>query len=379
MRNCQVCGRTKAWKDKKHGLLQPLPVPARIWDDISMDFIVDLPPTKPSGATNLLVITDLLSKGVKLVPMVKITAQATAQAIVNHVIADHGPPNSTVSDRGRQFAGDVWEIICKLLGIKRKLSTAYHPETDGATERMNQVVEHFLRAYCSFAQDDWGPLCCSAQLAIYNRPASAIGISLFFLTHGYNIDSVQADLPRNVRSAKLSPAAAAEAIVRKLADGWEMAQASIAWAKELQEGNANRRRTPEPRYKEGDYVWLSLKNITTARPNKTLDWKNAKYRIQKVVNSLVMELDTPPGIHNRFHVSLLHPASENAFPSQVTDDQRPPPIVNEEGEEEWSVEKIIRTTNTRALVKWTGYAKPTWEPLRYIEDTEAYDKFLQGQ
>ena len=86
--------------------------------------------------------------------------------------------------------------------------------------------------------------------------------------HGYNVDSIQADLPQNVRSAKISPAAAVEAIVRKLTDGWDMAQASIAWAKELQEENADRRRTPEPRYKEGDYVWLSLKNITTARPNK---------------------------------------------------------------------------------------------------------------
>ena len=88
-------------------MLQPLPVPARIWSDISMDFIIKLPPTKPNGATNLLVITDLLSKGVTLVPMVEITAGATAQAVVDYVIANHGPPNSTVSDRGRQFAGEV--------------------------------------------------------------------------------------------------------------------------------------------------------------------------------------------------------------------------------------------------------------------------------
>lgn len=378
VRNCQVCGRTKAWKDKKHGLLQPLPVPARIWSDISMDFIVDLPPAKPNGATNLLVITDLLSKGVKLVPMVRITAEATAQAIVDHIVANHGLPNSTVSDRGGQFAGEVWEIVCKLLGIKRKLSTAYHPETDGATERMNQVVEQFLRAYCSFTQDDWGLLCCSAQLAINNRPASATGMSPFFLMHGYNVDSIQADLPNNIRNTRLSPAAAAETIVRKLRDGWETAQASIAWAKEKQEEYTNRKRSPEPRYKEGDYVWLALKNISTARPNKKLDWKNAKYKVTKVVNPLVMELDTPPGIYNRFHVSLLHPASNNPFPSQVTDDERPPPIVDEGGDEEWGVEKILRVTKQRALVKWIGYAKPTWEPIQYVKDTEAYEKFLQN-
>ena len=107
--------------------------------------------------------------------------------------------------------------------IKRKLSTAYHPETDGATERMNQVVEQFLRAFCNMAQDDWGPLCCAAQLAINNRPATATGMSPFFLTQGYNVDSVQAGLPKNIRNAKMSPAAAAESMVRKLTERWELA------------------------------------------------------------------------------------------------------------------------------------------------------------
>ena len=147
----------------------------------------------------------------------------------------------------------------------------------------------------------------------------------------------------------------------------------------MQKKQTNCKHTPEPRYKKGDYIWLSLRNISTARPNKKLDWKNAKYRIQKVVNPLVMELDTPPGIYNRFHVSLLHPASNNPFPSQGTDDERPPPIVGEDSEEEYSVESILRTRQKRALVKWTGYAKPTWEPIRYIEDTEAYERFLQDQ
>src|SRR5438067_12194113 len=103
-----------------------------------MDFITDLPPSKENQATNLLVITDRLTKGVILVGMVETTAERVAEAFLTHFYMHHGLPLAITSDRGPQFVSSFWEIVCEKLSIRRRLSTAFHPQTDGATERANQ-------------------------------------------------------------------------------------------------------------------------------------------------------------------------------------------------------------------------------------------------
>ena len=119
-----------------------------------MDFMTDLPPNTKSRAKTLLVITDRLSKGVILIPMLSISAPAVATAFMERYIPYHGFPKAIINNRGTQFTSAVWAIIYKALGIKRRLSSAYHPETDGATERANQVIQPYLRAYTTFSQDN---------------------------------------------------------------------------------------------------------------------------------------------------------------------------------------------------------------------------------
>ena len=150
VRNCDVCGRTTVWRDKKKGLLKPLPVPERIWQHISMDFIVDL--LLSDGCTILLVITDRLGKGTILIPVPpdKFDALGTAELFIRHYIGHHWLPKSIVTDRGQQWVNGFWMRVCELLKIERRLSTTYHPETDGATERKNQEVEMYLRAFVTY-------------------------------------------------------------------------------------------------------------------------------------------------------------------------------------------------------------------------------------
>ena len=119
-----------------------------------MDFITDLPLSIKSGVRILLVITDRLSKGIILILILSISAPAVAMAFIERYIPYHGFPKVIVSDRGTQFTNAMWAILYETLGIKRRLSSAYHPETDRATERANQVIQPYLRAYITFSQDN---------------------------------------------------------------------------------------------------------------------------------------------------------------------------------------------------------------------------------
>ena len=119
-----------------------------------MDFITDLPLSTKSGAKILLVITDRLSKGVILIPILSISAPAVTTAFMEYYVPYHGFPKAIISDRGTQFTNTVWAIIYEALGIERRLSSAYHPEINGATERANQIIQPYLRAYTTFSQDN---------------------------------------------------------------------------------------------------------------------------------------------------------------------------------------------------------------------------------
>ena len=119
-----------------------------------MDFITDLPPSIKSKSKTLLVITDRLNKGVILIPILLIFTPAVAAAFIKYYIPYHGFLKAIINNKGTQFTKTVWAIICKALGIKRRLSSAYHPETDGTTECANQIIQPYLRAYTTFSQDN---------------------------------------------------------------------------------------------------------------------------------------------------------------------------------------------------------------------------------
>ena len=152
--NCDVCGRVTIWRHRKKGLLKPLPIPERNWQDISIDFMDQLPRTEPDGATNLMVVTDRLSKMVVLVGTTSMDAHHCADAFFKNWVAHHATPRSIISDRGTNWVGGFWRRVCELTGIQQRLSTAYHPETDGSTERANQEVQAYIRAFVAHAQDD---------------------------------------------------------------------------------------------------------------------------------------------------------------------------------------------------------------------------------
>jgi hypothetical protein len=279
-----------------------------------------------------------------------------------------------VSDRGAQFTGHLWTRICKMLRIKRRLSTAFSPETDGATERMNQVIEAFLREYANYAQDDWSPWLSIAVAAICGRDAASTGVSPFFLSHGWQPDLFEDFADELTRDKRKSPVAEADRLLSKLKQAREWAQTAMAVAQERQEKAANKTRSQAPQYQVNDKVWLNLEKISTDRPSKKLDAKYAKYTVIEVIGSHAYRLDTPPGIHNVFHTRRLRPASSEPLPGQIIDDWLPAAFLVD-GEDEYEVEEIQNEDGQKVLVKWKGYKRPTWEPRLAMENTLALDRW----
>jgi hypothetical protein len=383
VRNCHSCGRNTVWRSRRQGLLRPLPVPERIWNEISMDYITDLPLTA-TGSRHLLVITDRLGKGLVLIPCRDLESGSLAKLFIRHYYANHGLPSAITSDRGDQFVHGVWSFMCKILGIKQRLSTAYHPETDGSTERANQVVEEFVRHFCSRHQEDWDELMPIAQAAISQRDATSTGVSPFFLAHGYHPnlgESIQ--LPEE-NGPPRSPAQAAIARVRQIQECTELVQSTMAYAQQRQQEIHDKHRDPPQAYRVGDKVWLDMRNIRLRDGRKRKFVRlHEQFKILEVLGNDAYRLNTPRGISPTFHAKLLRPVASDPFPSQLQDDAQPEPV-EIDGEHEYSIDNIvdvrIRKGRGRGgplkrefLVRWTGYAEPTWEPWEVVQDTQALD------
>lgn len=223
-----------------------------------------------------------------------------------------------------------------------------------------------------------------AQLALNARPNSAIGgMSPFFLRHGYNLDPLAEPTPSFKDVSKHPGRRSAQEYVQRLRDAQDFAQAAMASAQQRNEENANRFRRQPEQYKVGDKVWLDLRNVKTPQLSKKLAWLHGKYEVTAVPNPLTVELNVPGNVHKRFHVELVKRAGTDSFPSQKRDDAQNPPIIDELGEQEYEIESILRARTVKrgrgtfreALVKWIGWVEPSWEPIEYVLDTIALDKF----
>ncbi|MBW0490952.1 hypothetical protein O181_030667 [Austropuccinia psidii MF-1] len=152
--SCHKCSRNKKINHKNSGLLKPLQIPSTPWNSLSMDFITQLPLS--NNLDSILVVVDRFSKMVIFIPAYgTITALHLAQIHINHVFSKSVLPASIVSDRGSLFVTSFCTQLCQKLKISRDLSTAFHPETDRQTERVNQILEQYLCMYVSYHQDDW--------------------------------------------------------------------------------------------------------------------------------------------------------------------------------------------------------------------------------
>ncbi len=169
MKGCDVCVASKAVRHKPYRDLQSLPVPTYKWKDPLIDFVTGLPILtnwKGKSYDSILVIVDRLTKMVHYEPVkVTIDAPGLADVIIDVVMRYHSLPNPIVSDRGSVFTSKFWSSLCYYLKIKRKLSTAFHPQTDGPTKTQNSTMEAYSRAFVNYEENDWARFLPMAKFA----------------------------------------------------------------------------------------------------------------------------------------------------------------------------------------------------------------------
>jgi Integrase zinc binding domain len=149
--SCVICARTKPSHHTAYGPLKFLSIPECPWNSISMDFITGLPLSSSSNSNSILIIMDQFTKMSLFIPTIAmLNTEGLAGLVITWVVAKHSTPADIVSDHGLLFISNFWKSLTKCLGIKLNLSTAYHPETDGQTEHLNQILEQYLQIYVDY-------------------------------------------------------------------------------------------------------------------------------------------------------------------------------------------------------------------------------------
>jgi len=170
---CELCHWIKAPHYARHGVNMPSVPPSRPWEGLTIDFVTDIPESTASEYTGILVIVDRLTKMAIYLPCQKdIDSPKLARLIFEHILCKHGVPDNIITDRGKEFTSRFCTRVCSHMHTDHRLSTAIHPQTDGQTERQNQTMEQYLRAFCNYEQDNWVELIPLAEFA-YNNSVHA--------------------------------------------------------------------------------------------------------------------------------------------------------------------------------------------------------------
>jgi hypothetical protein len=322
-----------------------------------MDLITDLPVA--DGFDSILVVVDQgLTKGVILMPCTKtITSEGVAKLLLGNLYKRFGLPDKIISDRGPQFASKAFKELMKLLGIKSALSTAYHPQTDGTTERVNQEIEAYLSIYCTSHPEEWPTAIHTLEFTHNNRRHVDRQKTPFELMFG---DSPIA-VPNSFENTKFP---AIEDKMEILIRNREEALAAHELARTRM---IDRRKSTFIPFKKGDRVWLDTRNLKTNHHKKIAPKREGPFEITEVIEPITYRLNLPTTwrIHNIFHAGLLRQYKETEV--YGANFQRPLPEVIE-GEEVYEVENILkhrrRGRGHQYYVKWKGYpiTEASWEP-----------------
>ena len=235
-----------------------------------MDFIVKLPLSKDTITNikydSILVVVDRLTKYAHFIPWKeKKNAKDLAKVILKEIIANHGIPQSIISDKDKLFTSKFWNTWTQQLGTKIKLLTAYHPKTDGQIEQTNQTLEQYLRHYINFKQNNWIDLLLLAQFAYNNHQHSTTRTSPFYANYGKHPNW---DPDNNITT---STSEAATTKINKIVKLHEKLSRRVNQGGKDTAKQVNKKRLKGPTFEREDKVYLLTKNLKSKRPSSKLD------------------------------------------------------------------------------------------------------------
>jgi len=343
---CRTCANCQQHKIApfQQRTITPLSIPDGPFQSVSMDFITHLPVT-PAGHDSVLTIVDRFSKFVILVPCTEtITASQVVAILADKIIPHYGVPMDFVTDRDPKFTCEFFTEWCNLLGIAQRMSSGYHPQTDGQTERTNRTVEQVLRFYVLPDQSNWDTALPLVAFAINRAFNAATQATPFEVILGYNPAS---PFERLLNFTPESREPVADWRQHKLDQLQHIKHAlNVAQSRMVDYVTGHR---PTVSLQVGDLVWLSTKHLSlkVAGSRKLMRRYIGPFPIIKVVNPAAYKLQLPPQlkVHPVFHISEL---------SKVPPGTRLPPepvIVQVEGQDEFFIEAIlkhkVRTTSKK--------------------------------
>jgi len=378
VKSCDTCQRTKMRTTAMPGLLRQLAVPTRPGQSIAMDFISmgcrSYDPTTKQTYDSVFVITDRLTRICVFIPCTKeLDAAGAAHLFIANWYKRFGVPDEIISDRDSKFTSEYWTALCKQLGIERKLSSAYHPQTDGATERVNRTMLQMLTSsLLRKPQHEWAQKLPEIEFNYNARVHDTIGMAPFQAAYGYIPSfgdyAFSATNPRTIK------------------ERIESALSKSKRKRQTIEEQANKKRKIAQQYKVGDHVLIDTRDIRKTDPLKNISKKlqsryQGPYPIIEVLNKDVYRVKLPERskLHNVFHTSLLRPyifTQRGKYPERDEVPLRPGPVDPDEPNH-FEVEKVVahdmngrRPHRLRYKVLWEGYppTEATWEPAYIISE-----------
>nr|KAJ0205923.1 hypothetical protein LSAT_V11C500259630 [Lactuca sativa] len=377
IKECITCQQTKYSTQQPYGLLQALPIPNQVWEEISMDFITHLPPS--NGKTSIWVIVDRLTKFSHFITLPShSTAASLATLFLQQIYRLHGIPKTILSDRDPIFLSQFWKELFNKVGTKLLHSSAYHPKTDGQTEVVNRCLETYLRCFASDEPIHWSKYIYLAEYWYNTSYHSAIQMTPFQALYGrpppafphYTMGSSKVESIDSTLTMH-------QQLISQLKD-------TLQQTRQRMTDQANKHR-PDKEFQTGDLVHLKLRvyrqiSVKKRESNKLCKRYFGPFKVLEHVGKVAYRLELPPGskVHPVFHISLLRPCHGTSQPSSLplpTTFVEDMPVIQPEAILDHRTMRSGGKSTDQVLVKWKDrdITEATWEDKDSIDLTTVSD------
>ncbi|EUC61564.1 integrase core domain protein [Rhizoctonia solani AG-3 Rhs1AP] len=367
--SCDICQKAGHRRHGPRGYLQPIPIPQQPFEVVTMDFIMDLPQSDAYNA--VLVIVDKLTKYAHFIPCTtQINEEETAKLFHDHIWCHYGLPRQIITDRDSRWTGAFWEHLVSMLGIRRALTTAYHPQADGQTEIMNQTAEIAIRAFTNPAKDNWVKILSGFAHSYNTSTHTSTNQTPAFLLRGFQ-PLTTADLLAQTSEHIDRPSReslSAEEFKESMDLSLELAKDALKVAQAHQQKYYNENRT-FVEFEPGNLVLINPHSLRLLKRNQGKgDKLNMRYEgpfeVMEKISPVSYRIRLPGSYRIHPVINIAHLESYKASPPEFG--ERPVKHIPRQDFEqmpEYEIEKIVaeryvKRKNKRVKqyqVRWLGY------------------------